>query len=121
MYEKSISNFQRVFHITIPDSPTLILDLLSVQDRANYDEIINGGVSIDPTEGLPLDKVYKRVPVDGYVLSNDNFWYAGAEQTGAFETIPIDERYTFPLSFWLNKAYIYAPSPINGIIRIFFS
>lgn len=122
MYEKSIANEQRIFAITIPDTPTLVIDLLSPADRTIYDELVLGeGANFNPYDTNPLNKNYKRIPVDGYVLSNVNAWYASTSIGGAVEVVPVDERYTFPVSFWPEKSYVSAPAPIAGIVRIFFS
>jgi hypothetical protein len=122
MYEKSIANEHRVFAITIPDTPALVIDLLSPADKAIYNSLLFGdGENFNPYDTVPLNKEYRRIPVDGYVLSNVNAWYMGTKLGGAFETIPQDERCTFPVSFWLEKSYIYAPAPIAGLVRIFFS
>lgn len=123
MYEKTIGNEHRIYAITIPETPTLVLDLLSAPDRTDYNALVTGDGArfYEPIDFVPNDKSFKRIPVDGYILSNANAWYAGTSPTGFFEVIPIDERFTVPVSFWLNKTYISAPAPIAGIIRIFFS
>lgn len=123
MYEKTIGNEQRIYNITIPDTPALVLSLLSPTDLADYNTLVTGEGArfYEPIETTPYDKKFKRIPVDGYILSNANAWYVATSLTGATEVVPIDERYTFPVSFWLNKSYISAPAPIAGIIRIFFS
>lgn len=122
MYEKTIANEQRIFDIIIPVNPTVVLDLLSAEDRAIYDSLLVGaGAQYNPAEIATGGKNFKRIPVDGYILSNTSAWYASSSLTGAVEIVPMDERYTFPISFWLQKAFIYAPSPIAATIRIFFS
>ena len=123
MYEKTIGNEHRIYAITIPDTPTLVLDILSPTDLADYNSLVLEATArfYDPVDTQPLNKAFKRIPVDGYILSNENAWYSATSLSGAVETVPIDERFTYPVSFWLNKSYIYAPAPIAGIIRIFFS
>jgi len=123
MYEKTIGNEHRIYAITIPDTPTMVLDLLSAPDRADYDALVTGDGArfYEPIETVPFDKKFRRIPVDGYILSNANAWYVATSLTGADEVVPIDERYTFPVSFWLNKTWISAPAPIAGTIRVFFS
>jgi hypothetical protein len=122
MYEKTIANEHLIFNITIPSSPTLVLDLLSVSDKAKYDVLLSGqGANFNPNDTQPENKIYRRIPVDGYILSFANDWYVGSSIAGGFETVPVEERYTFPVSFWLQKSFIYAPAPIAATIRIFFS
>jgi hypothetical protein len=123
MYEKTIGNEHRIYAITIPETPTLVIDLLSAPDRADYDALVTGEGArfYEPIEYIPNDKKFRRIPVDGYILSNANAWYVATSLAGAVEVVPIDERYTFPVSFWLNKTWISAPAPIAGTLRIFFS
>lgn len=123
MYEKTIGNEHRIYEIMIPALPTLVLSLLSPTELADYNELVigDGARFYEPIETIPYDKKFRRIPVDGYILSNANAWYVATSLAGATEVVPIDERYTFPVSFWLNKTYISAHAPIAGIIRIFFS
>jgi hypothetical protein len=122
MYEKTIGNEHLVCNITIPSVPTKVVDLLSAEDMERYNNILRGNtVNLIPEDSPFYRRPYSRIPVDGYIFSFDNYWFSGTSQNGSFELIPVEERCTFPVAFWLDKSYIYSSVNINGTLRIYFS
>ena len=123
MYEKTISGETRIYQITIPGTPTLVYDLLQSADKTDYDNLLTTGVKVQPLSypSLNSDKNVVRVPVDGYILNTSSNFYVSTSQNGAIDTALANLQYTFPVYFWLNKHWVYADSPTQAIIRIFFS
>jgi len=117
MYEKTIANEHRIYGVVIPATPTLIIDLLSDEDLADYNNLINNGVVLNPTDS----STRLRLPIDGYLKSDVDQWFVASSLAGETELVPQFERFTFPVSYWPTKAYVYANAPIAGVLRIFFS
>lgn len=117
MYEKTIANEHRLYGVVIPTAPTLIIDLLSEEDLADYNNLLNNGVVLNPND----ISARLRLPIDGYLKSDIDQWFISSSEDGAIETVPQYERFTFPISYWPTKSYVHANSPIAGILRIFFS
>jgi hypothetical protein len=122
MYDKTIANDFRIYEITIPDSPSLLINLLSASDRNDYESIVSGSglVTTRPLEGRPRQQ-YVRTVVDGYVVSTISGFYIAHKVDGAYEFNDKNLQYTNPVYFWPEKTWIKTDSPIPGIIRIFFS
>jgi len=123
MYEKTIAGEDRIYEITIPETPTLIYDLLSEGDKADYDNLINVGIEVQPlvNPSYNADKKRYRTPVDGYIVNVNSNFHVATSQSGASDLALKDLQYTFPVYFWLNKHWVYSDTANAAIIRIFFS
>ena len=123
MYEKTISGEDRIYQITVPMTPTLIYDLLSPTDQADYDSILQVGIPLQPLNypALSYDKNRFRVPVDGYITSFNGDIYISTSSNGAQDQILKDFQYVFPVYFWPHKHWVSASSDTISIVRIFFS
>ncbi len=123
MYEKTISGETRIYEIIIPAMPTLVYDLLQPGDKADYENLLNTGIEVQPLlyPSLNTDRKIVRVPVDGYIISSISNFNVSTSESGAADTALKDLQYTFPVYFWLNKHWVSADSEITATIRIFFS
>jgi hypothetical protein len=123
MYEKTIAGESRIYEITIPVTPTLVYDLLSTADKADYDSILRIGVKVQPLNypALNADVNRFRVPVDGYVVSANGDIYISTSATGAKDSILKDFQYVFPVYFWPHKHWLSAATDTISLVRIFFS
>jgi hypothetical protein len=123
MYEKTIAGESRIYSIGVTTTPTLIYDLLSPLDQADYDSILNHGIKVQSLNypALNADVNRFRVPVDGYITSFNGDIYIATSQTGAQDVILKDFQYVFPVYFWPHKHWVSALSNTQSLVRIFFS
>lgn len=123
MYERTIAGEDRIYQITIPITPTLVYDLLSPADQAEYNSILREGIKVQPLNypALNADVNRFRVPVDGYVSSVNGNIYISTSVTGAKDTILKDFQYVFPVYFWPHKHWVSSDTDTISIVRIFFS
>lgn len=122
MYEKTIACEQRSYAIVIPNTPTLVYNLLGTNDKAEYDSILNTGLTVEPLiYGAYNPSVNVRTPVDGYITSYSSSFNVRLASSGVDETILANSLYTCPVYFWPHKTWVSAATNTNAIIRIFFS
>lgn len=124
MYDKTIAGEHRIYEIQIPSSPTLIYDLLTPQDKENYDSILTTGMLIQPLAFASIndDRQMARTPIDGYIVCQTHYLKIRTSQTGSDEIVPNNERYTFPVYFWPHKSLVSTDNgPATALIRVFFS
>lgn len=123
MYEKTIAGEDRIYQITVSMTPTLIYDLLSPEDKADYDSILRTGVKVQPLNypALNGDVNRFRTAIDGYITSVNGDLYISTSATGAQDRIAKDFQYVFPVYFWPHKHWVSAASSTISLVRIFFS
>lgn len=123
MYEKTIAGESRIYEINVTTTPTTIYDLLSPEDKADYDSLLNVGVVVQGLNYPALNGSANRfrVPIDGYITSFNNDIYIRTSQNGAVDLILKDFQYVFPVYFWPHKYWVSASSNTISIVRIFFS
>jgi hypothetical protein len=122
MYEKTVAQDHRIYQITIPTSPALVLDLLSVADREDYDAFIGSeNATYDKPYAGPKKAKHKKIPLDGYLVSNNNTFFVHSSETGVGDLVSLQERYTIPVVYWLNKTWVSAGSNTVALVRILFS
>lgn len=124
MYEKTIAGEHRIYPITITGTPTTVYDLLAQQYKDEYNAILTNGVPVQPLPYASFNnnRTVARTPVDGYIVSPNGEILVRTSLDGAPEICLTNERYTFPVYFWMHKTWVSSDSgSIDGIIRIFFS
>ncbi len=123
MYEKTIAGEDRIYQITVPQTPTLVYNLLQTSDQAEYDSILRSGVKVQPLNypALNADVNRYRIPVDGYVTSFNGDIFISTSESGAKDVILKDFQYVFPVYFWPHKHWLSASSETISLVRIFFS
>lgn len=125
MYDKSIAETFRIYRLTIAANtgPVSFLSLLDATQREDYDLITNEKIpAIRSIEGRPHQS-YKRVVVDGYILSPDDLRiYHNAATSDYEDTVP-GVHYTFPVYFWTEQVFIENTNglDVDFVTRIFFS
>lgn len=124
MYEKTIAAENKIFKITtIANTSTLIYDLFSAQDKAEYDALLTLGVSVQPLlyASINNDKIIPRTPIDGYIICQNADLFVSTSINGATDLCVFGTQYTFPVYFWPHKFYIRSAYASECIVRIFFS
>lgn len=122
MYDKSIGGEYRIYGIIIPQTPTLVIDLLTGNDLADYNHIIGTGLPIQPFVLTEKNtEIRKRLPVDGYIYTEEGNFKVSTSQSGSTEPVAAYTQYVVPIFMWLNKTYVSSDTSLNAIIRVFFS
>lgn len=126
MYDKTIAADHRIYNISIPSisTGTKILDLLNTDQLNEYRSIITTGLESNPSIRGKPHQLYKRIPVDGYILCPLKSILVGHASTCCFEPVPIGIQYVCPFYFWPEKVYVKATNDetsVDAYIRIFFS
>lgn len=118
MYERTIASDHRIYQVTL-GSRSLVKDLLSVDDLADYNTFIQQKKSNNGDHGDLQRDAYRRIVVDGYVVCPDSQMFISTSLTGAEEPVAANVLYTSPVAFWLDKTYVRG----SGVayVRVFFS
>lgn len=121
MYERTIAGEYKIYTVTTTVTPTTVYDLLSVGDKADFDNLLNVGETIQPFPYASNNtKVQVRFPVDGYMVSTSAF-KVRSHVSGVDENVLANIQYTIPVYFWPKKTWVSSSTGAILTVRIFFS